>query len=123
MAAAESPRAQVAALRTAAQGEVGALAAQARTLDAAGWEAPTWCPGWDVREIVAHLAEGMDRFGQQVGGALAGQPVEFSMAERDARRAQVKALPDDALVARLEDNTAAFFAPVEPLAADVLMRP
>src|SRR3954470_23942285 len=123
MAETESPRGQVTALRAAAQGEAAALAAATRSLDTAGWDAPTWCPGWSVREIVAHLAEGMDRFGQQVRGALAGQPVEFSMAERDARRAQVKALPDDVLVARLEENTTAFFAPVESLAADVLLRP
>ena len=69
MAQTPSPRAQVAALRAAAQAEAAALAAHARTLDAAGWDQPTWCPGWTVREIVAHLAEGMDRFGQQVQGA------------------------------------------------------
>jgi uncharacterized protein (TIGR03083 family) len=123
MAGTPSPSEEVRTIGTAARREAAALAAHARTLDSAGWEGPTWCVGWSAREVVAHLAEGMDRFGQQVRGALAGQPVEFSMTERDARRAQVKALPDDALVARLEDNTAAFFAPVEPLAADVLMRP
>jgi uncharacterized protein (TIGR03083 family) len=122
MAETASPRAQVAALRTAAQGEAAALAGYARTLDAAGWDAPTWCPGWSVREIVAHLAEGMDRFGQQVQGALDGQPVEFSMAERDARRAQVKALPDAELVDRLERNTAAFYDRLEPLSDDDLSR-
>src|ERR687885_952718 len=115
MAAADSPRAQVAALREAAEGEVAALAGDARMLDAAGWDAPTWCPGWSVREIVAHLAEGMDRFGQQVQGALAGQPVEFSMAERDARRAQVKALPINELPMLLEQRTDAFFDHVEGL--------
>ncbi|HLH25931.1 MAG TPA: maleylpyruvate isomerase family mycothiol-dependent enzyme [Chloroflexota bacterium] len=123
MAQTESPRAQVAALREAAQGEVAALADYTRTLDTAGWTAPTWCPGWDVREIVAHLAEGMDRFGQQVQGALAGQPVEFSMAERDARRAQVRALPDAELIDRLERNTAAFYDRLEPLSDDDLVRP
>ena len=123
MAGAPSPPDEVRTIGTAARREAAALAAHARALDSAGWDSPTWCVGWSVREVVAHLAEGMDRFGQQVRGALAGQPVEFSMAERDARRAQVKALPDDALVARLEDNTAAFFAPVESLAADVLLRP
>jgi uncharacterized protein (TIGR03083 family) len=123
MAGAPSPPDEVRTIATAARREAAALASHARALDGAGWDAPTWCVGWSVREVVAHLAEGMDRFGQQVRGALAGQPVEFSMAERDARRAQVKALPDDALVARLEDNTAAFFAPVESLAADVLLRP
>src|SRR5581483_9435157 len=112
----------VAALREAARGEVAALATYGRTLDAAGWGAPTWCPGWDVREIVAHLAEGMDRFGQQVGGALEGKPVEFSMAERDARRAQVKALPDAELPGRLERNTAAFYERLEPLDDDDLSR-
>lgn len=123
MAGTDAPRAQVAALREAAQREVAALASDARTLDAAGWAAPTWCPGWDVREIVAHLAEGMDRFGQQVDGALRGQPVEFSMAERDARRAQVKALPDAELIARLEQNTAAFYDRLAPLSDDELARP
>ncbi|HEY7062627.1 MAG TPA: maleylpyruvate isomerase family mycothiol-dependent enzyme [Chloroflexota bacterium] len=123
MAAAETPRAQVAALRAASQNEVAALAARARTLDAQGWQAPTWCPGWDVREIVAHLAEGMDRFGQQIDGALAAQPVEFSMAERDARRAQVRALPDAELTDRLEGNTVAFYDRLEPLSDEELARP
>jgi uncharacterized protein (TIGR03083 family) len=123
MADTASPRAQVAALRQAAQSEVAALAAYARTLDAAGWDAPTWCPGWTVREIVAHLAEGMDRFGQQVQGGLSGQPVEFSMTERDARRAQVKALPDAELIDRLERNTAAFYDRLAPLSDDDLARP
>jgi uncharacterized protein (TIGR03083 family) len=123
MAGAPSPPDEVRTIGTAARREAAALAGHVRALDGAGWDAPTWCVGWSVREVVAHLAEGMDRFGQQVRGALDGQPVEFSMAEREARRAQVKALPDDALLARLADNTAAFFAPVESLAADVLLRP
>jgi uncharacterized protein (TIGR03083 family) len=123
MAQTESPRAQVAALRAAAQAEAAALATDARTLDAAGWDAPTWCPGWTVREIVAHLAEGMDRFGQQVQGGLSGQPVEFTMAERDARRAEVKALPDAELADRLERNTAAFYERLAPLSDDDLARP
>jgi uncharacterized protein (TIGR03083 family) len=123
MATAPSPPDQVRTIGMAARREAAALATHARALDSAGWESPTWCVGWSAREVVAHLAEGMDRFGQQVRGALAGQPVEFSMAERDARRAQVKALPDAALVARLAENTAAFFAPVEALAADLLLRP
>ena len=122
MAATLSPRATVAALGAAARHEAAALAAHARGLDAAGWEAPTWCPGWSVREIVAHLAEGMDRFGQQVRGALAGQPSEFSMAERTARRAEVKALPTPQLISLLEQNTAAFFEPVERLSDDDLSR-
>ena len=123
MAGSPTPRAQVAALEAASRREAGALAGYARTLDAAGWDAPTWCPGWSVREIVAHLAEGMDRFGQQVQGALAGQPVEFSMPERDARRAKVKALPDAELADQLEQRTAAFYRRLEPLSDDDLTRP
>jgi uncharacterized protein (TIGR03083 family) len=122
MAETTSPRQTVAALGAAARQEAAALAGHTRGLDAAGWNAPTWCPGWSVREIVAHLAEGMDRFGQQVRGALAGQPVEFSMEERTARRAQVKALPDDELLARLEGNTAAFFEHAQSLADADLTR-
>jgi uncharacterized protein (TIGR03083 family) len=122
MSATPAPRATVASLGAAARREAAALAAYARDLDPAGWEAPTWCPGWSVREIVAHLAEGMDRFGRQVRGALAGQPVEFSMPERNARRAEVKALPTAELIARLEAHTAAFFDSVERLDDDDLTR-
>jgi uncharacterized protein (TIGR03083 family) len=123
MAGDPSPQAEVKTLGAAARREAAALAAHARSLDVAGWEAPSWCVGWSVREVVAHLAEGMDRFGQQVWGALAGEPVEFTMPERDARRAQVKALPTAELPALLERNTAAFFDHVEGLAADDLTRP
>lgn len=122
MAETASPQATVAALGAAARQEAAALAAHVRKLDAAGWEAESWCPGWSVREVVAHLAEGMDRFGQQVRGALAGQPVEFSPEERNARRARVKALPYDQLAQQLEEQTAAFFAFVESLGAEDLTR-
>src|SRR5215213_8378451 len=120
MAGAPSPPDEVRTIGTAARREAAALATYARALDGAGWDAPTWCIGWSVREVVAHLAEGMDRFGQQVRGALAGEPVEFSMAERDTRRAEVKALPDEELVSELKRRTGGFFEYLEGLDDDVL---
>src|SRR4051794_38537036 len=48
------------AMRLAAT-EYGRFLAQLRELSPAGWSAPTDCPGWDVRAIVAHvlaMAEG-----------------------------------------------------------------
>lgn len=110
-----SARETVATLGAATRREITAIARQVRGLDAAGWDAPTWCTGWTVREVVAHLAEGVERFGQQVRGALAGSPVEFSMAERDARRQVVKALPPDELVSELKRRTGAFFEYLEGL--------
>jgi uncharacterized protein (TIGR03083 family) len=35
--------------------ERAALAADLEALDGAGWETPSWCAGWTVRDVVAHM--------------------------------------------------------------------
>ena len=120
MAQQHSARETVASLGAATRREITSIARQVRPLDESGWDAPTWCTGWTVREIVAHLTEGVDRFGAQVRGALAGEPVEFSMADRDARRARVKALPPEELVSELKRRTGGFFEYLEGLDDEVL---
>ena len=110
----------VATLGAAARREVTAIARHVRGLDDAGWDSASWCEGWTIREVVAHLAEGVDRFTQQVRGALAGHPIEFSMAERDARRQVVKALPPPELINELKRRTGAFYEYLETLSTDQL---
>lgn len=38
--------------------EVGRLRGHLGSLDAAGWEAPSHCQGWSVRDVLSHLAAG-----------------------------------------------------------------
>ncbi|HLI29212.1 MAG TPA: maleylpyruvate isomerase family mycothiol-dependent enzyme [Chloroflexota bacterium] len=113
----------VATLGAAARREVTAIARHVRGLDDAGWDSSSWCEGWSVREVVAHLAEGVDRFTQQVRGALAGQPIEFAMAERDARRQVVKALPPAELINELKRRTGGFYEYLESLTPEQLTTP
>ncbi|HZU05500.1 MAG TPA: maleylpyruvate isomerase family mycothiol-dependent enzyme [Chloroflexota bacterium] len=119
-----TPAAIVAAVGPAARQETAALIAQGRTWDAAGWEAASWCTGWSVRDVVAHLTESTERFGLQTRAAVAGEPVpEFSPVEREARRQQCKALPPAVLLDELERRVEAFFTYVEALPAEALARP
>lgn len=122
MAQERSVKETVSAVGAAARREVTGVARAARGRDEAGWSAPTWCTGWTVREVVAHLAEGVERFGMQVRGGLAGDPVEFTMADREARRQVVKALPDDELLSELKRRTGAFFDYLDTLPESELTR-
>ena len=120
-----SPHATASAVDAAARAEATAIADWARGLDAAGWEAPSWCEGWSARDVIAHLAEGHDRFGLQLRAGLAGGPVPaFSEEERTARREQLKEQTStNELVAALEERTAQFFGDIAALADGDLTRP
>jgi uncharacterized protein (TIGR03083 family) len=124
MADGRTPQAEVQALGAAARKQVGATVAHARGLDTAGWDAPSWCEGWSVRDVLSHLTEGTERFHRQTRAALDGQPTpEFSTEERNARRATVKAMPPAQMLAELERRNNVFWDDVEARSDDALSRP
>lgn len=108
----------------AVRGEAGAIAAHMRGQDAAAWEAPSWCEGWSARDVVSHLTEGSERFYFQTRAGLDGQAVpEFSMEERNARRAKVRKMPPAEMLAELERRNVVFFADLEARDDAALGRP
>jgi uncharacterized protein (TIGR03083 family) len=103
--------------------EVAQLGRALRALDAAGWAAPSWCEGWSVHDVAAHMAESNDRFYQIVAAALAGGRIpDFTPAERAERQAAVKAGSPSALVAQLEERANATFDLLEAASAQDLAR-
>jgi uncharacterized protein (TIGR03083 family) len=117
-------QAAVRAVGAAVRREAAAIAATMRDKDERGWDAPSWCEGWSLLDVVSHLTEGTERFYLQTRAALDGQPVpEFSMDERNARRAKVKALPKAAMLAELERRNETFFADLEGRDDAALARP
>jgi uncharacterized protein (TIGR03083 family) len=121
MAGSGSAREQVRALGAATRREVAAAVAHARGLDAAGWEAPSWCDGWAVRDVLSHLTEGTERYHLQTRAALDGQAVpEFSMEERNARRGVVKAMAPEQMLGELERRSNAFWDDVEGRSEEAL---
>jgi len=123
MAEANSPQQQVAAVGDAVVAEATALATYCGSLDPAGWEAPSWCEGWSVHEVVSHLVEGSERFAMQTRAALAGETVpEFTVEERTARRQEVKKMPLDTLVDELVRRNTGFFDYLRALPAADLTR-
>jgi uncharacterized protein (TIGR03083 family) len=118
-----SPEQQVAAVGDAVVEEATALATYGGSLDAAGWDSPSWCEGWSIHEVVSHLVEGSERFAMQTRAALAGEPVpEFTVEERTARRQEVKKMPRDQLVAELVRRNTTFFDYLRALPAADLTR-
>src|SRR5215212_5680339 len=54
-------------------------------LDEEGWQAPSACEGWTVRDVVNHLGVGSKYFQQVVEAKLAGQPLpNFNPEARQA---------------------------------------
>jgi len=114
----------VRAIGAAVRREAGAIAAHMRGQDAAAWDAPSWCEGWSLRDVTSHLTEGTERFYLQTRAGLDGQPVpEFSPEERNARRAQVKAMPPAEMLAELERRNQVFFDDLEAREDAALGRP
>jgi uncharacterized protein (TIGR03083 family) len=107
-------QAGVRTIGAAVRREASAIAARQRGQDAAAWDAPSWCEGWSARDVVSHLTEGSERFYLQTRAGLDGQPVpEFSMEERNARRAKVKAMPPAEMLAELECRNQVMFDDLE----------
>jgi uncharacterized protein (TIGR03083 family) len=117
-------QAGVRTIGAAVRREAGAIAADMREQDAAAWEAPSWCEGWSARDVVSHLTEGSERFYLQTRAGLDGQAVpEFSMDERNARRAKVKAMAPAEMLAELERRNQVMFDDLEARDDAVLGRP
>jgi uncharacterized protein (TIGR03083 family) len=116
-------QAEVRTVGAAVRREAGALAARMRGQDAAGWDAPSWCEGWSARDVVSHLTESPERFYMQIQAGLEGSPREFSQEERNARRAKVKEMPPEQMLAELERRLGVLLGDLEARDEAALTRP
>jgi len=83
----------------------GELAQMLAGLPAAGWDSPTLCDGWRVREVVAHITMPFRYSGRRFTLELARSRGNFNaMADRCARR-DAAALTADELAEALRSNT------------------
>jgi uncharacterized protein (TIGR03083 family) len=74
-------------IRDMIAGQRGELAQVLAGLPAAGWDAPTLCDGWRVREVVAHITMPFRYSGRRFMLELAKSRGHFNaMADRTARR-------------------------------------
>jgi uncharacterized protein (TIGR03083 family) len=86
------------------------LAAELRALDEAGWQAPSACEGWTVKDVASHMAESADRFQQIIRARLQGAPApEFTPALRAERQAAVKARSGGEIADQIEHGAAGTF--------------
>ena len=118
-----SPEARVRAVGLVLRKQLQTLGAELGALDAAGWGAPSWCDGWAVQDVAAHMAESNDRFFQIVSAALQNGPVpEFTPASRAERQAAVKARGGKAIVTQLQERGYATFDLLEGASGEALGR-
>ena len=83
----------------------GELAAVLDALPASGWDQPTLCAGWRVREVVAHVTMPFRYRGPRFVFELARSRGEFNqMADRVARRDAAR-MPAAELAAAVRSNT------------------
>ena len=103
-------------------GDIDALAGRIHGDD---WDRPTGCPGWSVRDLVAHVADlesiliGRDRPDHTVAGEPAhvrNMPGQFMEIGVDVRRTR----PIDEVVAELHDVVAVRLRELEALDDDAL---
>ncbi|SRR5579884_295813 len=84
------------------------------------WDAPSNCPPWPVRRLVAHLVENAEFVQRNVEAGLAGRTEpSLSQEQRQERLRELAAAPER-VPAVLAQNTAAFEALMERLSADEL---
>ena len=96
------------------------------TVGDAGWRAPTPCPGWDVADVVAHLAQTDEAAVASAEGRLDTLPngtlIDKSMADVDelAERMVVgtRTMAPEEVLARWADATAALRAALRAIAPD-----
>jgi uncharacterized protein (TIGR03083 family) len=90
-------------------------------LPPAGWEGPTNCPPWRVRDLVGHVITSGEQHRLSVERGVAGS-VEppYPEAERERRIAEAAALGPAELLARLAAETAATEATYQRLSAEQL---
>jgi uncharacterized protein (TIGR03083 family) len=123
MAQEQSPQGRVAAVGRVIRGQLGRLAGELRGLDAGGWDAPSACTGWAVKDVAAHMAESNDRFYQVISAALRGESgPEFTAPQRAERQAAVRAGSTDAIVDQLVGRGAACFDMLEGATVEDLAR-
>jgi uncharacterized protein (TIGR03083 family) len=119
----QAPEEKVRTVGRAVRETVRSLCAELRALDEPGWNAPSACTGWTVRDVTSHMAESNDRFFQVVRAALADEPPPaISAEERTARREAVKARPTAEIVDQLEQRMLAIFDLLERAPATSLAR-
>jgi uncharacterized protein (TIGR03083 family) len=83
----------------------GSLAAVLDTLPASGWDEPTLCAGWRVREVVAHVTMPFRYSGRRFLLELARSRGRFNeMADRVARRDAARMSPAE-LAGAVRSNT------------------
>ncbi|HEY7064045.1 MAG TPA: maleylpyruvate isomerase family mycothiol-dependent enzyme [Chloroflexota bacterium] len=105
----------------AVQREAAAMARDWRGRDAAGWEAPTACREWTVKDVAAHVTDGAERAVVVARAALAGEPVpQYDTAERRRRHAALRALSGDELAVRLQRDLATVFQELDGVPAATL---
>ena len=68
-------------------------------VSADGWEAPSPCRGWTVRDVTTHLVEVMDYFAKAVGGPAGELPDDLAAAYRSAADRCLAAFTPEALAA------------------------
>lgn len=91
-------------VRDAIAGERAELAALLEGLPSQGWDAPTLCGGWRVREVVAHLTMAYRYSMPRVLLELAKARGDFNkMADRCARR-DAESISSGELVGSLKSN-------------------
>jgi uncharacterized protein (TIGR03083 family) len=74
--------------------EVQALVNEVRTGGDAVWNAPTRCPGWAVKDVVAHIVQAITLLNAFTHAALDGQPPpQLDPAQAQAAAAQLLAQP------------------------------
>jgi uncharacterized protein (TIGR03083 family) len=108
----------------AARDELAVLVQEQRAGGEAAWNAPTYCPGWQAHDAIAHLRMVPAVFEEQLRPIVAGTPPPPFDPERPrALVARFAALPREELLADLERAYAEDFAFYEGLDAAVLERP
>ncbi len=84
------------------------------------WDAPSSCPPWPVRRLVAHLVENAEFVQANVEAGVAGRTEpSLSQEQRQERLRELGDAPDRVPVVLMQ-NTAAFEALMERLTADEL---
>ena len=84
------------------------------------WDAPSSCPPWTVRRLVAHLVENSEFVQRNVEQGVAGKTeASVTQEQRQERLREIAEAPDQ-IPAVLARNTAAFEAVMERLSADEL---
>jgi uncharacterized protein (TIGR03083 family) len=89
-------------LQQAITAEFVALADVLERLDDSGWDSPSLCAGWRVREVVAHMTMPARYSMEQFQAELQKRDFDFTRLSNDLAE-QDAALPTDVLIGNLRD--------------------